>query len=154
MNSGRRVNYHLLAAQAEALLSGQQDRVANAANLGALLYQEIPDINWAGFYFHKGEKLILGPFQGKPACVEIPMGQGVCGTAAATGEVQRISDVHSFDGHIVCDTDSESELVIPLHKAGDLIGVLDIDSPYPDRFDQDDEAGLVAISEIYLQSIR
>ena len=110
------MDYRLLAAQAEALLSGQRHRIANAANLSALVYRELPDVNWVGFYFLEDEALILGPFQGKPACVSIPLGHGVCGTAAATGKVQCVADVHAFDGHIVCDADSRSELVVPLVK--------------------------------------
>ncbi len=153
MSERQEVNYLLLAAQAEALLSGQSNRVANAANLSALLFQEMPDVNWTGFYFLHEGSLILGPFQGRPACVEIPMGKGVCGTAASTRQVQRISNVHDFEGHIACDTASESELVIPLVKNGDLIGVLDIDSAEAGRFELEDEAGIKQIAEIFLQSI-
>jgi GAF domain-containing protein len=147
------VNYPLLAVQAKALLSGQGNRIANAANLSALLFQELPEVNWAGFYFLEVDALMLGPFQGKPACVQIPVGQGVCGTAAASGKVQRVARVHDFDGHIVCDTDSVSELVIPLFKNGHLVGVLDIDSPRENRFSQADETALVRLAEIYLDSI-
>ena len=153
MITNLQVNYRLLAAQAETLMSGQSNRIANAANLGALLYQELPDVNWAGFYFLAGDVLLLGPFQRRPACVEIPLGQGVCGTAALTGEVQRVANVHDFDGHIACDAASESELVIPLIRDGEMIGVLDIDSPHPDRFSEADEAGILRISEIFLDSI-
>ena len=139
--------------QAEALLSGQTDRVANAANLAALLYLGLEDINWVGFYFMKGGRLIVGPFQGKPACVEIPLGKGVCGTAAATREIQRVADVHAFDGHIACDAESRSEIVLPLEQGGELIGVLDLDSPVPDRFGPEDEQLLAKIAEIYIRSI-
>lgn len=147
------VNYSLLAAQAEALLSGQRNRISNAANLSALIFQELPDINWAGFYFAVDGKLMLGPFQGKPACVEIAIGSGVCGTAAQTGVAQRVANVHEFDGHIVCDTASESELVIPLQHEGKLLGVLDIDSPSRGRFSAEDEAGVARLAQIYLASI-
>jgi GAF domain-containing protein len=153
MNSRPKVNFRRLAAQAEALLSGQTNRISNAANLSALLFQELPEVNWAGFYFLEGEELLLGPFQGQPACVQIPMGHGVCGTAAASGHVQRVANVHEFEGHIACDANSVSELVIPLLKDGQLVGVLDIDSPRANRFSREDETGLVGIAQIYLQSI-
>lgn len=143
----------MLSAQAEALLSGQTHRIANAANLAALLYMELPDINWVGFYFLEQDRLMLGPFQGKPACVDIPVGQGVCGTAVASGQIQRVSNVHEFVGHIACDTDSESELVIPLFINGSVFGVLDIDSPSLDRFSNEDETALASIAEIYTRSI-
>ena len=142
-----------LARQAHALVSGQRDRIANAANLAALLFQELDDVNWAGFYFLHGEQLIVGPFQGKPACVSIPLGKGVCGKAAVTREVQLIPDVHEFEGHIACDIESRSEIVIPLIRNGELLGVLDLDSPLPGRFTEMDQALLVKIAEIYLQSI-
>lgn len=147
------VNYPLLAAQAEALLSGPRNRISNAANLAALIFQELPEVNWAGFYFVVNESLMLGPFQGQPACVEIPMGAGVCGTAAQTRQVQRVADVHDFDGHIACDTASESELVVPLVKDGKVLGVLDLDSPRRGRFSAADEAGVIRLAEIYLASI-
>jgi GAF domain-containing protein len=147
------VDYKLLQAQAESLLSGQRNRISNAANLGALIFQELPEVNWVGFYFLVGDVLMLGPFQGKPACVEIPMGQGVCGTAAQTGKVQRVGSVHDFDGHIACDVASESELVVPLVKNGRLLGVLDVDSPRRDRFSAEDEAGLSSLAAVYLASI-
>lgn len=143
----------LLNAQAAALLSVSRDRVANAANLSALLFQELGDVNWVGFYFLKDEQLVLGPFQGKPACVEISLGAGVCGTAAATRKVQRVGNVHDFDGHIACDTNSESEIVVPLEKDGVLIGVLDVDSPVLDSFGPTDEEGLCAIATTWLASI-
>ncbi len=147
------VNYSRLAAQAEALLSGESNRVSNAANLSALLFQELPYVNWAGFYFLENDSLVLGPFQGKPACVRIQVGQGVCGTAALSESVLRVANVQDFDGHIACDTGSEAEIVIPLIKDGVLIGVLDIDSPRRDRFSAADEAGLVRLADVYLQSI-
>jgi GAF domain-containing protein len=142
-----------LAAQARALLSGQRDRIANAANLSALLYMELPDINWAGFYFLQGEQLVLGPFQGKPACVSIPLGAGVCGAAAVSRATQRVADVQAFAGHIACDLNSRSEIVVPLVKHEQLIGVLDIDSPQPDRFSAKEQVLLEEIALIYLESI-
>jgi len=142
-----------LLQQALALLSGQRDRVANAANLSALLFHALSDVNWVGFYFSRGDHLMVGPFQGKPACVRIPLGKGVCGTAAATRQVQRVADVHDFDGHIACDIDSRSEIVLPLILEGEVIGVLDLDSPLPGRFSESDERLLRRISEIYIASI-
>ena len=153
MNEQAQVNYQRLAAQAEALLSGETNHISNAANLSALLFQELPGLNWAGFYFLENDSLMLGPFQGKPACVRIPMGQGVCGKAALSGMVIRVANVHDFEGHIACDTGSESELVIPLIKDEILIGVLDLDSPRKDRFSAGDETGLLRIAEIYIRSI-
>ncbi|KAA0016780.1 GAF domain-containing protein [Antrihabitans cavernicola] len=146
-------SYRQIAAQAEALVAGESDRIANAANLSALLFQELPDVNWAGFYFYDGLELVVGPFQGKPACIRIPLGKGVCGTAASTRETQLVPDVHAFAGHIACDSDSRSEIVVPLVHDGELIGVLDIDSPVPDRFDGTDRAGLEAIAAVYLESL-
>ena len=135
------------------LLAGQTDHIANAANLSALLFLSLEDVNWAGFYFYRNGRLIVGPFQGKPACVEIPLGRGVCGTAASTREVQRVADVDSFDGHIACDVDSRSEIVLPLVHRGELIGVLDLDSPLPDRFGVEDERMLREIAEVYINSL-
>lgn len=142
-----------LVERARALLSDQRDRVANAANLSALLFHEMEAVNWVGFYFLKDGQLIVGPFQGKPACVSIPMGKGVCGTAALTGTVQRIADVHEFEGHIACDIDSRSEIVLPLVHDAELLGVLDIDSPEPARFDEDDERMLREIAAVYIESV-
>jgi L-methionine (R)-S-oxide reductase len=142
-----------LLAQASALLSGQRDRVANAANLSSLLFHSLSDINWAGFYFLKGDELVVGPFQGRPACVAIPLGRGVCGTAAATREVQRVDDVHAFAGHIACDAESRSEIVVPLVRAGDLFGVLDLDSPRKGRFSASDQALLMKLADLYVQSV-
>lgn len=147
------VDYGLLCRQARALLSGQRHRVANAANLSALIMQEIPDLNWAGFYFLEGDELVLGPFQGKPACVTIPLGRGVCGTAAASGEAQRVEDVHAFDGHIACDAASNAELVIPLWQGGRVIGVLDLDSPTIGRFTEADERGLLELARVFEASL-
>ena len=142
-----------LVDQAQALLSGQNDRIANAANLSALLFHFLEDVNWVGFYFLKGDHLVVGPFQGKPACVHIPLGKGVCGKAASSLQTQRVADVLSFDGHIACDADSRSEIVIPLVKDGELLGVLDIDSPLENRFDEEDERFLAEIAQVYIDSI-
>ena len=147
------VDYDELAQQAEGLLSGQRHRIANAANLCALIYEALPDVNWAGFYFLEGGELIVGPFQGKPACVQIEMGRGVCGTAAATRATQRVEDVHAFEGHIACDPASRSEVVVPLIIDGQVIGVLDIDSPRPGRFSEADQSGLERLAEIYVRSL-
>lgn len=132
-------NYQLVIKQLRALLAGESNQVANLSNASALLNQFLDRINWVGFYLAEGEELILGPFQGLPACVRIPFGKGVCGTAASERKTQRIADVHSFPGHIACDAASQSEIVIPLLKDGRLIGVLDIDSPETNRFDETDE---------------
>jgi L-methionine (R)-S-oxide reductase len=133
--------YRDLARQLEALLAGEPDPIANAANMAALLYHGLPDLNWAGFYFRDGAELVLGPFQGKPACVRIHIGKAVCGTAAARGTTVLVPDVHSFPGHIACDPESRSELVVPLIEDGSVSGVLDLDSPLPARFDELDCAG-------------
>lgn len=138
-------NYPQLLEQAKSLIAGEPDLIANLANISALLYHNLHDVNWAGFYLYKDDQLVLGPFQGLPACIRIPMGKGVCGTAAASDTIQRIDDVHQFAGHIACDAASNSEIVIPITVNGTLLGVLDIDSPLLARFSADDEAGLVAI---------
>lgn len=145
--------YAQLLQQANALLQGERDRVANAANLSALIHHSLPDLNWSGFYFFDGIELVVGPFQGLPACVRIPLERGVCGAAARTRQTQRVADVHAFPGHIACDAASRSELVVPLLRDDDLIGVLDLDSPVPDRFDADDQRGLEAIAQAYLESL-
>lgn len=139
--------YSLLRAQAGSLLEGETDTIANLANLSALLSLTLPDINWAGFYILRGNCLVLGPFQGKPACVRIPLGKGVCGTAAEKDETQVVPDVRVFAGHIACDKDSRSEIVVPLHAGGRVAGVLDIDSPLSARFDKADAEGLQALAE-------
>ncbi|WP_420932811.1 GAF domain-containing protein [Alteromonas sp. A081] len=144
--------YSQLISQAKSLVSGEQDLIANMANLSALLFNGLEDVNWAGFYLYKDEQLVLGPFQGQPACIRIPMGKGVCGTSASTQTVQRIDDVHGFDGHIACDAASNSEIVIPIVVNNALIGVLDIDSPNYARFTQDDEDGLVEIANLLIES--
>jgi GAF domain-containing protein len=146
--------YAGLARQMEALLTGETDRIANAANFGALVYDVLPDLNWVGFYFFDGRELVVGPFQGKPACVRIALGRGVCGTAAATRTTQLVPDVHAFDGHIACDSASNSEIVVPLVAAdGSLVGVLDLDSPKLARFDADDQAGIEALAAVWLRSV-
>lgn len=137
--------YADVLAQAKSLLEGERDATANAANLAALLFHALPGLNWAGFYWMRGGGLVLGPFQGKPACVRIALGKGVCGTAATGRRTVVVPDVHAFPGHIACDSASESEIVVPVVKDGRLVGVLDLDSPRPSRFDQDDAAGLEAI---------
>lgn len=134
--------YERLVHQAVALVDGEPDLIANLSNISALLYMELEEVNWAGFYFLKEEQLVLGPFQGKPACVRIPVGRGVCGTAISENKTQRVADVHAFSGHIACDAASNSEIVIPLTVKGKLLGVLDIDSPKLARFDEEDEIGL------------
>jgi GAF domain-containing protein len=131
-----------LQQQLAGVLAGERDALANFANTAALIYHALPELNWAGFYFLRGEELVLGPFQGKVACVRIPLGRGVCGTAAARRETLIVPDVHAFPGHIACDADSRSEIVVPLIRDGTLLGVLDLDSPRPDRFDRDDARGL------------
>lgn len=143
--------YAMLAAQVEALLAGERNLVANAAQLSAFIYQEVPDLNWAGFYFVEGEdQLLLGPFQGKVACMRIPFSKGVCGAAARERRTQRVEDVHAFPGHIACDAASRSELVVPLVHGGRLIGVLDLDSPHPGRFSAADQAGIEALVAAFL----
>ncbi|MCG7496309.1 GAF domain-containing protein [Vibrio sp. Of7-15] len=134
--------YERLVQQAVALVDGEPDLIANLSNISALLYMELEGVNWAGFYFLKEEQLVLGPFQGKPACVRIPVGRGVCGTAISENKTQRVADVHAFSGHIACDAASNSEIVIPFTVKGELFGVLDIDSPKLARFDEEDEIGL------------
>lgn len=147
---GKAEQYALLAEQAEALLAGEPDRIANAANFSALLFHSLPDLNWVGFYFHDGSELVVGPFQGKPACVRIPLGKGVCGVAAQSRQTQRVADVHAFPGHIACDAASRSEIVVPLLDGERLIGVLDIDSPIPERFDAEDQAGIEALARVFM----
>jgi GAF domain-containing protein len=142
--------YADLLAALDALTAGEADAIANMANAASLIAQYLPDLNWAGFYRLIGEELVLGPFQGKPACIRIPVGQGVCGTAAARRESVLVEDVNAFAGHIACDAASRSELVVPLVKHGRLIGVIDLDSPHPGRFDAEDQTGIERIAGIYL----
>ena len=146
--------YAQLLQQARALIQGERDRVANAANLSALVFHALPELNWVGFYFFDGHELVVGPFQGQPACVRIVLGRGVCGRAAESRTTQRVDDVDAFPGHIPCDAASRSELVVPLYLGDALIGVFDIDSPLPARFDAEDQAGLEAIAAAYLDSLR
>jgi GAF domain-containing protein len=138
--------YADLFLAADALTATEPDPVANMANLSALLWQFLPDLNWAGFYRMVNDELVLGPFQGKPACIRIPIGRGVCGTAAATRQTQLVEDVHAFPGHIACDAASASEIVVPILHDGRLLGVIDLDSPLPARFDSDDARGLEALA--------
>lgn len=144
--------YKELALQLSGLLSGEPDAIANAANTSALLYYALPDVNWVGFYLLKKGELVLGPFQGKPACVRIAMGRGVCGSAAQARHSIVVPDVNAFPGHIACDTASRAELVVPLIAAGELIGVLDLDSPSAGRFDEEDRAGCEELAAIFLAS--
>lgn len=142
------VMYRDLASALEGLVAGEPDPIANMANAAALIWGTLPGLNWAGFYRNVDGELVLGPFQGRPACIRIPFGQGVCGAAAATLEVQRVDDVHAFPGHIACDAASASELVVPIVENGKLLAVLDLDSPSPSRFDAEDEAGCVKLAAI------
>jgi GAF domain-containing protein len=137
--------YREITEAADALTAGEPDAIANMANLSALLWEALPDLNWAGFYRNVGGELVLGPFQGRAACIRIPFGKGVCGAAAATLEPQCVDDVHAFPGHIACDSASASELVVPIVHEGALVGVLDLDSPRPARFDAEDVAGCVSL---------
>ena len=142
------VMYRDLASALRGLVEGEPDVVANMANAAALIWETLPGLNWAGFYRNVGDELVLGPFQGRPACIRIKFGKGVCGTAAATRQVQRVDDVHAFPGHIACDSASNSELVVPIIGDGKLIAVLDLDSPTRARFDAEDEAGCVSLAVI------
>jgi L-methionine (R)-S-oxide reductase len=145
--------YADLASQLEGLLAGESDLIANTANMAAVIYHGLPDLNWAGLYLMKGGELVLGPFQGKPACIRIPVGRGVCGTAAETRASQVVPDVHAFPGHIACDAASRSELVVPLVVRNQVIGVLDLDSPSPNRFDAEDQRGVEAIAQAFVDSL-
>jgi GAF domain-containing protein len=146
--------YRDLGVQLAALVAGEADLVANAANAAALIYHGLPDLNWAGFYFRKDAELVLGPFQGKPACVRIPLGKGVCGTSAARAAPVLVADVHDFPDHIACDPNSRSELVVPLIEDGVVLGVLDLDSPLPARFDQADREGCERLIALFLDHHR
>jgi len=146
--------YEQLLQQASALVHGESDKIANAANLSALVYHALPDLNWVGFYFYDGNELVVGPFQGLPACVRIALGRGVCGTAAVTKKTQRIADVDAFPGHIPCDSASRSELVVPLYKGEQLVGVFDLDSPRLDRFNEVDQKNLEALADIFLWALK
>jgi len=147
-------HYEELVEQARGLLAGERNLIANAANFSALLFNSLPDLNWAGFYFYDGTELVVGPFQGKPACIRIALGRGVCGTAAQTRQTQVVIDVHAFDGHIACDAASNSEIVVPLVKPdGSLLGVWDVDSPNVGRFDDEDRAGMEALCAVFMAAI-
>ena len=146
-------DYDILCEKLRALTGGVPYRIANLSNASALLFAELEDLNWAGFYFLEGGKLVLGPFQGKPACIEIEVGRGVCGTAVQEGKTQLVPDVHLFPGHIACDSASNSEIVVPLRVNDAIVGVLDLDSPWPGRFTKEDQAGLEAAAEILSQML-
>lgn len=151
-SAGEAERYSELLSQARALFEGERDFIANAANLASLLYHVLPDLNWAGFYLMKRGELVLGPFNGKPACVRIAIGRGVCGTAARERHTLVVPDVHEFPGHIACDSASRSEIVVPLLHEGQVIGVMDLDSPLPGRFDQSDAEGLEKVARLLLDS--
>jgi L-methionine (R)-S-oxide reductase len=144
----KRTMYRDLASALGGLIAGEPDPIANMANASALIFETLPDVNWVGFYRNVGDELVLGPFQGRPACIRIKFGQGVCGVAAETRRVQRVEDVHAFPGHIACDSASNSEIVVPLVRDGELIGLLDLDSPTTGRFSDEDEAGCIRLGEI------
>ncbi|KGP90162.1 histidine kinase [Pontibacillus chungwhensis BH030062] len=152
-NGTKEQNYDLLLKQLKALIEDEPDQVANLANASSLLNQFLDTVNWVGFYIWKQDELVLGPFQGLPACVRIPNGKGVCGTAVAEGKTQRIADVHEFPGHIACDAASQSEIVVPMYKGGNIFGVLDIDSPVKERFDEIDEKYIEQFAKIVEQYI-
>jgi len=144
--------YEELAVQARSLLEGERDAVANAANVAALIFHSVPQLNWAGFYWLRGNELVLGPFQGQPACVRIALGKGVCGTAAAQLRSIVVPDVHAFPGHIACDSASRSEVVVPVMRGNAMLGVLDLDSPHPARFTEEDARGLEALARIFVEA--
>ena len=146
--------YASLLEQAQALISGEPNHIANAANLSALVMASLPELNWAGFYFYDGHELVLGPFQGKPACLRIALDRGVCGAAASTRQIQLVPDVHAFPGHIACDAASRAEIVVPLIHAGLLLGVWDVDSPVAGRFDEEDQRGMQALCDLFLQTLK
>ena len=145
--------YKNLIQQAQGLFFEEKDLIANSANLSSLLFNSLTEVNWAGFYFYKNSELVLGPFQGLPACIRIEIGRGVCGTAAKTRKTQLVNDVHVFDGHIACDATTRSEIVVPLIKDGELLGVLDIDSPIIARFDDEDKDGLEKLAKLLIESL-
>ena len=153
LNGSKVEQYQQLAEQAKGLVYDESNLIANAANLSALVYHALPEVNWVGFYLFDGTELVVGPFQGQPACVRIALSKGVCGAAATTRDTQRVADVHAFPGHIACDANTRSEVVVPLYQGEKLIGVFDLDSPVPDRFDADDQAGLEAIAAVFLGSL-
>lgn len=147
-------HYADLLQQARGVLHGENNLIANAANFSALVFHSLPEVNWAGFYLFDGTELVVGPFQGKPACIRIALGRGVCGTAAQTRQTQLVRDVNAFDGHIACDAASQSEIVVPLVKAdGSLLGVWDVDSPVTDRFDEEDRVGMEALCAVFMATL-
>ncbi|MGS2720151.1 GAF domain-containing protein [Paraglaciecola aestuariivivens] len=148
MSINKKQQYSELAQQVEAIVSGETDLIANMANISAILYWQLTEVNWAGFYLHKEQQLVLGPFHGQPACIRIPIGKGVCGTAVSENQVMLVEDVHEFSGHIACDAASNSEIVLPVRHNNQIVAVLDIDSPVVGRFDQDDQQGLETIVAI------
>ncbi len=153
--ASKREHYADLVRQARGILEGERDLIANAANFSALVYHSLAGVNWAGFYLYDGTELVVGPFQGKPACIRIALGRGVCGTAASTRQTQVVHDVNAFDGHIACDAVSQSEVVVPLVKPdGSLLGVWDVDSSQIGRFDEDDRAGMEALCAVFMASVR
>ncbi|WP_158882664.1 GAF domain-containing protein [Rhodanobacter sp. L36] len=153
--ASKREHYDDLVQQVRGLLAGESSLIANAANFSALIYHSLPDVNWAGFYLYDGTELVVGPFQGKPACIRIALGRGVCGTAAQSRQTQLVRDVNAFEGHIACDAASQSEVVVPLVKAGGtLLGVWDVDSPVIDRFDDEDREGMEKLCAVFMESVR
>jgi L-methionine (R)-S-oxide reductase len=152
--ASKREHYHDLLQQARGLLAGEHDLIANAANFSALVFHSLPQLNWAGFYLYDGRELVLGPFQGQPACIRIALGRGVCGVAAESGQTQLVPDVNAFAGHIACDSASQAEIVVPLLRPeGTLLGVWDVDSPVRQRFDQEDQAGMQALCAVFMASL-
>ena len=153
--ASKREHYAELQQQLRGMLAGETNMIANAANFSALVFNSLSEVNWAGFYLFDGSELVVGPFQGKPACIRIALGRGVCGTAAQTHETQLVRDVNAFDGHIACDAASQSEIVVPLIKAdGSLLGVWDVDSPVINRFDEDDRTGMQALCAVFMEAVR
>ncbi len=152
--AGKREHYADLAQQLRGIIAGERDLIANAANFSALVFHSLPGLNWCGFYLHDGNELVVGPFQGRPACIRIALGRGVCGTAAQTRQTQVVRDVNAFDGHIACDAASQSEIVVPLVKTdGSLLGVWDVDSPQVARFDDEDRAGMEALCAVFMANL-
>jgi GAF domain-containing protein len=155
VHASKREHYEELVQQARGLLAGERNLIANAANFSALVFNSLPQLNWSGFYLYDGTELVVGPFQGKPACIRIALGKGVCGTAAQTRQTQMVRDVNAHANHIACDAASQSEIVVPLVKAdGSLLGVWDVDSPVTDRFDDEDRAGMEALCAVFMDAVR
>ena len=150
--SSKKQLYQQMVSQAQGIMSGEKNLIANMANLSAIIFNEMSHVNWAGFYLYDGNELVLGPFQGQPACIRIPIGKGVCGTAASTGQIQLVEDVHAFEGHIACDAASNSEVVVPFYQGDELIGVLDIDSPKLARFDEEDKQGMQQLVDVLCEA--